>query len=137
MRRSETSRSRRKPFARFRSITCALAAAALGACAPAGRPESGPSPVVSRVLVHNYGWDNVTLYLAQRGTLWRIGDVSGLSDVNLPIPRRVLADLDEVYLVARPIAGRPFRSEPFMFPRGTTAIWTIENPPAMSHVALR
>jgi hypothetical protein len=91
---AEIACSRRAPLAHFsRVLACALAVAVLGACAHAGHTESGPAPVAGRVLVHNYSWHHVTLYLAQRGTVWRIGEVDGLSDVNLPIPRRVLAVL--------------------------------------------
>jgi hypothetical protein len=45
--------------------------------------------------------------------------------------------VDGVYFVARPLAGKTFLSEPFLLPKGSTAIWTIENRGSLSHVALR
>jgi hypothetical protein len=133
----EILRPGREPLGRVRTLACTLAIAALGACATAGRPEAAPSPIASRVVVRNNSWDHVTLYLGHRGALWRIGDVDGLSDVSFPVPGWLRPDLDDVYFVARPIGGRSFRSEPFAFSRGTTAVWTIGNQAAASYVALR
>ena len=91
----------------------------------------------SRVVVRNYSWDHVTLYLARRGRVSRLGESQGLSDCSLPLPRWAHADLDEIHFVARPLAGPSFRSESFIFPSGATAIWTIANQAAMSFVTVR
>lgn len=122
--------------ARILRVVGLLAAAALSACASAARSENALSPVTTRLLVRNFSPEHVTLYLAGRGSKWRLGEIAGSGDVTLPVPRWALADIGEVYLVARPLAGRPFRSESFFLPRGGTAIWTIESHPAMSHVVL-
>jgi hypothetical protein len=42
-----------------------------------------------------------------------------------------------VSLVARPLAGRAFRSEPLVFAPGATLVWTIENQPAHSYLSVR
>jgi len=91
----------------------------------------------SRVVVCNYSWDHVTLYLARRGRVWRLGEIDGLSDGSVPLPRWAHTDLDEIHFVARLLAGRSFRSESFSFPSGATAIWTIGNQAAMSYVTVR
>jgi hypothetical protein len=137
----ETSRPRRAPLAHVcshvRSLACVLAAAALAACAPAGHLESAPSPAANRILVHNQSWARVAVYLARRGDLWRLGELDGLSDGSFSVPRWASADLDEVYFVARPLAGTSFRSESFSFAGGATAVWTIASQSTMSYVALR
>lgn len=121
----------------LREVACVLVAATLVACAPVAPVERAPSPSSHRVVVRNYGWDNLNLYLARHGVLWHLGEVAGFSHGSFAIPPRALADVDDVYFIARRVAGRPFRSEPFLFPRGSTAVWTIENQPALSYVALR
>ncbi len=109
----------------------------------AGKPRPrGTTPRIpraaSRVVVRNYSWDHVTLYLARDGVkAVRLGELEAFSDRTFPIPSWALTELNDVHLVARQLAGRSFRSESFIFPTGATAVWTIESQPAMSHVMLR
>lgn len=104
----------------------------LGPGNPRPRGTARTGRAASRVVVRNYSWDHVTLYLARRGRVWRLGEIEGLSDRSLPLPRLALADLDEIHFVARPLTGRSFRLESFIFPSGATAICTIANQAAMS-----
>lgn len=136
MLRPETPHPRSGSFRQLRTLACILAAASLGACASAGRPARATGPDPNRVVVHNYSLDRVAVYLSRDGGLWRLGDVESLSDGNFQVPR-TFTYLDKIYFVARPLAGRSFRSESFLFPGGTTAVWTIETQVAMSHVVLR
>ena len=134
---SANLRPRGRTARTLRTLACILGGAAFGACAPVARPEQAPSPATGRVVVHNYGWDRVTLYMASRGLTWRLGDLEGFSDGTFPVPQGVAADVGDAYFVAWPFAGRSFRSEPFAFRMGTTAVWTIQAQPTMSYVMLR
>ncbi|MFN2564628.1 MAG: hypothetical protein ABR499_06390 [Gemmatimonadaceae bacterium] len=132
----ETPHSRSRSLRQLRTLACMLAAASLGACAPAGRPDSAPRPITSRIIVRNYSMNQVTLYLARSGGRWRLGQLEAFTDGDFTVPRSAVY-FDEFYFVARPLAGRPFRSDAFLFPTGATAVWTIGNHVATSHVALR
>jgi hypothetical protein len=131
-----TPRSRVRRSARL--VTGVLGAAALAACAPVTRAGETPRPAAGAVVVRNYKADYVTIYIARRGGMtWRLGELSGFGDRMFSLPASALADVDEVYLVARPLAGQPFRSESFVIPSGATAVWTIEGQTSLSHVAVR
>lgn len=132
----ETPYPRSKSVRQLRALACILAAVSLGACASAGRPDLAASPAASRVVVRNYSLNRVAVYLGRGGSLWRLGDVEAVSDGSFQVPQP-LTYPDNVHLVARPLGGRPFRSESFVFPTGTTAVWTIENQVAMSRLMLR
>lgn len=123
-------------FRRLRTLACILGAASLGACASAGGAGHSAGPTANRVVVQNYSFERLAVYLSRNGGLWRLGDVESLSDGSFQVPR-ALMHVDEVHFVARPLGGRPFRSESFAFPTGATAVWTIETQVAMSHVMLR
>jgi hypothetical protein len=135
--RSEILPAGRRSLGHLRALACVLAATSLTACATAGHSDPAPSPVANRVVVHNYNWDRLTVYIAGRGTSWRLGAIDGLDEATFRVPRAALASVEDVHLVARPIAGASFRSESFVFPGGTTAVWTVQNQTALSHVILR
>ena len=61
-----------------RSLAGALALASLAACAPAARPRLAPSLMPNQIVVHNYNWDRLTVYVARQGTSWRLGTIEGL-----------------------------------------------------------
>lgn len=131
--------------ARFGRQFCVMALAAstslVGACASSGsvgqraaEANGGPTGLV----VENNSWNRVTVYLSRSGQLWRIGDVNALDKAAFPMKSLgMLTDGRNTYLVAHPIAGQSFRSETFLFPNGSTAVWTIENQPGLSHVVVR
>jgi hypothetical protein len=100
------------------------------------RGERTPSPVANRVVVRNYKWDRLTVYLAGRGAPTCLGVIEGLAEDTFPIPRWALASADEIYFVARPLAGSSFRSESFVFRSGAAVVWTVGNQTAMSYVML-
>jgi hypothetical protein len=80
----------------------------------------------------------MTVYVAGGGGFRRLGDVEGLSE-RFFSPSKVGALTSDMnaFLVARPLAGRPFRSEPLVFAPGRTLVWTIQNQPALSYLSVR
>jgi hypothetical protein len=117
-------------------IACTL----LAACASGGNgyhaEEARERP--SGLVVENHMWAPVTVYILRSGQPSRLGNIDGLGQRSFSLDKlRFAVDGSDVYLVARPLAGQPFRSEPFTFFRGGTAIWTIENSSQLSHVVLR
>lgn len=135
---SEMLSLRSRVLRRARVVTRVLAVAAIAACAPATHHDTAPRPERGSILVRNYKPEYVAIYLARRGgMIWRLGELPGIGDATFTVPRAALAVIDEVYLIARPLAGRPFQSESFLFPSGATAVWTIEGHTSLSHVALR
>jgi hypothetical protein len=128
---------RRRSLGYLRMVASILAFASLAACATPGRSALAPSPAAAQVVVHNYNWDRLTVYLTRRGSSWRLGAIDAFGEAKFVVPHAALAVAEEVYLVARPIAGRPFRSEAFVFSVGGTADWTIQNQVALSSVMVR
>jgi hypothetical protein len=133
---AETRRPQRRPLGYLGALACILTVPSLGACANAGHGERTPSPVANRVVVRNYKWDRLTVYLAGRGAPTQLGVIEGLAEETFPVPRWALASVDEIYLVARPVAASSFRSESFVFRSGATVVWTVGNQTAMSYVVL-
>jgi len=132
----ETRRPRSASLRRPGALACVLGFALLASCAPASQLDTTPRPATA-IVVHNYSGDYTTVYLGRRGSMWRLGEIEGRGDATFPVPRAAFADAEDVYLVARRLAGPTFRSESFPLPSGTTAVWTIEGQPSLSHVALR
>lgn len=126
---------------------CAMGAVGLAlslsltGCASRGsvgqRAAAANRPTAS-LLIQNNSWDRVTVYISRGGQLWRLGDVSSMAQLRVPAESAGLyADGRTTYLVAHPLAGQAFRSEPFTFPIDGEAVWTIENQASLSHVSIR
>ncbi|HKO15602.1 MAG TPA: hypothetical protein VJU87_05145 [Gemmatimonadaceae bacterium] len=123
-------------------IALAASAGLLGACASSGsvgqRAAAAAAGGAGDLVVENNSWDRVTVYLERGGQLWRVGDVGALDKTRFSMKQLgPLVDGRNTYLVAHPIAGSSFRSESFLFPMGSTAVWTIENQSGLSHVVVR
>lgn len=114
--------------------------ATLGGCATSGgmAERRAPSLEPGALIVQNNNWNNMTVYVAQGGDFRRIGEVNGFSTAVFP-PTRLgsFGGPGGTFLIARPLAGRAFRSEPLVFSPGRTVIWTIENQPLHSHLSVR
>ena len=112
----------------------------LGACASSGAVgrAAAASEGSAGLVVENNSWNRVTVYISRGGQLWRLGEVNALEKLRVS-PNRIgfVADGRSTFLVAYPLAGDSFRSEPFSFPMGGMAVWTIENQSGLSHVSLR
>lgn len=97
----------------------------------------GSRNMVRHVLVQNHSWNRVTIYITNdAGAQVRLGDVESMDHGAFPVSQ-ITDDGASMHFVARPLAGQLFRSEGFLFPLGTTAIWTIENHTALSSVKVR
>jgi hypothetical protein len=113
--------------------------ATLAGCASTGATSdrSAPHPELSGLIVRNNNWNSMTIYLVQGGARMRVGDVGGFSQAVFPAKRlSMLAGGIDAFLVARPLAGRAFRSERLMFPSTGMVVWTIENQPAHSYLSV-
>lgn len=126
---------------RVASVMLVAGALGAGACATGGGVgyrAAAADGASSAILIENNSWDPVTVYVSRSGQLWRLGDVPALGKIRFSAQRiGFVADGGTTYLVARPLAGRTYRSEPFMFPRGGVAVWTIENQTGLSHISVR
>jgi hypothetical protein len=123
---------------RLRVMLPIITFALFTACASGGATYSDEEPVRSNLVVENNSWGPVTVYISSSGQPWRLGAVDGSSKRTFSLDKfRSAVDAGAVYLVARPLAGNPFRSETFTFSLGGSATWTIEAAPEMSHVVLR
>ena len=125
---------------RLSIVALAAAMATLGGCATSGgmatRRASNVEP--SGLIVQNNSWNQVTVYLLQGGARLRVGEVAGFSTQVFPGSRLgMMTGGTGTFLVARPLAGTPFRSENLMFTPGRMLVWTIENQPAHSYLSLR
>jgi hypothetical protein len=134
---------------RLRIVLPVVMSALLGACASGGvgreagqlvpevAPEGGETP--SHAMVNNQSGDRVTVYISQGAETWRLGEVEPYSRRTLPLGNAAMALTGRsVYFIARPLAGRPYRSETFgVSPDGGMPSWTIENYTAFSYVSLR
>jgi hypothetical protein len=117
-----------------------VAGASMAACATSGSvgQRAAMLETESSVVIQNNSWEYVTVYVQRNGTLWRVGDVEAMGKARFSMARfGFMADGGSTSLVARPLAGQAFQSESFIFPVGRTAVWTIENQSAFSHVVVR
>jgi hypothetical protein len=123
--------------------------ALLGACASSGiethaepgvaQDSAEESGAPTHVIVNNRSWDQVTVYITESGTAWRLGEVAAMTERTLPL-RQVGASLlgRSAQLVARRVSGAPVRSESFdVSPRMGIPAWTIENHGAFSSLLIR
>jgi len=139
--RPETDRRGRALMCGQRAwLAITIGAWMLSGCTTNGRiAERAMSPTrAGAVVVENNSWDHVTIFIARNRSTWRIGDVSALSRGTFPLDQiGLVADGHDAVLVARPLAGEPFRSAEFSLSAGGTFTWTIENAAAISHLTVR
>jgi hypothetical protein len=113
----------------------------LNACATAGAARGGIASGIgpSEVVVENNSWSRVTVYAAtQGGQPVRLGVVEGFSQATFPARRlNLLMGGGGAFLIARPLAGRAFRSETFLPPSNGVVVWRIQNQSAYSYITVR
>jgi hypothetical protein len=124
---------------RLRLVALVGGIAMLGCATSGSMSERGaPNLEPSGLIVRNNNWNSMTVYLVQGGARVRVGEVNGFSQEVFPTSRLgMLTGGTGTFLVARPFAGRPFRSETLVFTPGRMLVWTIENQPAHSYLSVR
>lgn len=127
------------------ALVLGMAAVLMSACATSGgyAPQAryadaathGGRHATRRVVIENHSWDHVTIYLlTESGATLRLGDVEAMNQASFPIAQTLSEDGAGMRFMAHPLAGSNFSSEGFLFPYGSTAVWTIENHYALSNV---
>jgi hypothetical protein len=111
----------------------------LTACASVGGGSHDQAPEEpSALFVENRSWSPVTVYLSASGQAMRVGSVDSFSHQSFSLEKYPTAlNGGDLFLVARPLAGRPFRSESFVYSPGRTTVWTIENQSSLSQLVVR
>lgn len=124
---------------RRRVLLPILAGALLTACASGGTSSriEGSEPS-GTLMVQNRSWKPMTVFVSKNGEVRRLGDVEASSGRvfaldQIPFP----VDGRDGYLLARPMAGAPVRSQAFAFSPGRTTVWTIENASTMTRLVVR
>jgi hypothetical protein len=96
------------------------------------------SAAVAGVVIENNSWDRVSVFLSNAGRVRLLGVVPAMDRASFP-GRRVgyVLEGERSVLIARPLAGNAFESEPFFFRRGDQPVWTIENRHVLSRLSMR
>lgn len=127
--------------ARLRAATINLfCIVALAGCVSSGaiNDRGASHPELAGLIVRNNNWNSMTVYLVQGGARVRVGEVRGFGQEVFPATRLgMLTGGTGTFLVARPLAGSAFRSEPLVFTPGRMLVWTIENQPSHSYLSVR
>ena len=118
-----------------------LGAGTLTGCATSGAAaweREASSAAVAGVVVENNSWNQVTVFFSSAGRLRQLGVVPAMNRTSFSGRRLgyVLAG-ESAVLIARPLAGTSFQSEPFIFQPGERPVWTIENHRVLSHLSMR
>ena len=116
-----------------RFITALVLAAMVATAACASRRagtaagDAATADSASVIVVDNRGFDNMTIYLLESGTVRRrLGSANGLSKVRLPIPRSVVGNGRELQFIADPIgSSRASVSQRIFVRPGDEVVMTI------------
>ena len=107
----------------------------LAACA--GHPAtSSPTPVPPtasagtdsriRVQINNQNFNDMNVYLLDRGTPVLLGAANGLAQTTLLLPRNATANGGRITLLADPFGiSRPIRTQELLVAPGEQVYWTI------------
>jgi hypothetical protein len=110
---------------------------ASGGASYVDQAAQAPEPSTA-LFVENNSWSRVTVYLAISGQSTRIGDVESMSRRTFSLEKVSTAqNASDLYFIARPLAGQPFRSQSFMYSPGRKTVWTIENQSSLSQLVVR
>jgi hypothetical protein len=121
----------------------ALSAACGASRSPASGSGPNPSPTAASgaksarvtipVQVDNQNFNDMNIYVLNRGARWLLGQANGLSKTTLTIPVGVTGADAQVRLLAEPIGGtRPIATPVLTVPPGESVYWTIGSDPATS-----
>ena len=122
-----------------RIITAAVAAATMGACAPATEQARNDLPARSRtqVVVQNRNWQDVAVYVTRSGSRTRLGTVNSMSKAQFSIPDAYVLGVSDINLQADPVgSNRVFDSGPIQVFPGARLELTVENAIQLSNFAV-
>lgn len=126
----------------------ALAAATLGACAPAAndgmKNSFGPDqPARSRnnvnavVRVENQNWSDMVVYVVQGSMRMRLGTVTSMRSVTFRVPHVFQGNGGEIRLLADPIgSGETYLSDPVRLRDGEQLSLSVQNSLQLSNIAV-
>jgi hypothetical protein len=101
----------------------------IGACRSKG-PDTSPAPDPNTpvvVEVENHYLGDVVIYLVRGSQRQRLGMVTALSTAEYSFPWRQLVGSSINRLVAHPIAGSAYASDPLQVQPGQSIKWTLES----------
>lgn len=123
-----------------RIMVAAVAAAAIGACAPATEQARNTYPVRSskaQLVVQNQNWQDVTVYLLSSNAKIRLGTVTSMSKGSFEIPDAYVLGVSDINVQADPIgSGRTFVSGPIQVYPGARVELRVENAIQLSNFAV-
>jgi hypothetical protein len=107
----------------------AILVATIGACRSKG-PDTSPAPDPNTpvvVEVENHNLSDVVIYLVRGSQRQRLGMVTALSTAEYSFPWGQLVGSSVNRLLASPIAGSAFTSDPLHVQPGQSIKWTLES----------
>lgn len=112
--------------------------ALLGACRSKGaEPSTQPDPDATVLVeVENHFMGDVVIYLVRGSLRQRLGMVTALSSTEFSFPWRSLGSSSNNRLVAYPIAGSAYASDPLLIQPGQWIKWTLESDLSRSSLAV-
>jgi len=110
---------------------------AIGACRSKGTETTMPEPDTPvLVQVENHYLGDVVIYLVRGSQRQRLGMVTALSSAEYSFPWRRVAGSSINRLLAHPIAGSPYASDPLQIQPGQWIKWTLESDLRRSSMAV-
>lgn len=96
-----------------RTLVVAVAASAMGACAPASeQARMGPAEAQTTLLVKNNNWQEVVIYMLRGTTRARLGSVSGMGSARFRIADTMISGTGDVRIMADPIGSQRTYTSP-------------------------
>ena len=132
---------RRATRSSLHSFTLIAVLALFGACTSSQLEpgELGVEPSVTTLRIENNSWDRITVYAVtgggQRISLGHVDANDSKTFSSKAI--RSLSPGSGTYLIARPLAGDPFRSDTFTLPMSGQVVWTVHNQRSLSRLVIR
>jgi len=121
---------------RMGSLAAALiASASFAACAPAMKntEDVALGNEQTMLVVQNYNWTDMTLYVLRDGTRARIGSVTGLGQGRFRLSDALVGGAGDIRILADPLgAGERFVSHPLTILPGQEIRLRLENNIALS-----
>lgn len=122
-----------------RYFLAAVAAATMGACAPATEQAKNNLPARSRtqLVVQNRNWQEVAVYVVRSGSRMRLGTVSSMAKAEFSIPDAYVLGVSDINVQADPMgSSRVYNSGPIQVFPGARLELTIENAIQLSNFAV-
>ena len=119
-------------------LVAAVAAATLGACAPATeQAEMNSAERRTTLLISNYNWSDMVIYVLRGAQRSRIGSVTSMSTARFKLPESIAGTYGELRIVADPIGStRTYTSPVINVVPGTQVELRVENNISVSTFAV-